>query len=294
MPFRYDQWKRAGGSLRSQLHHGFWSWVLAARARFWITDASGREADPVKDGLAKAVGDEGTMATGKNIAKARAAITKPVYPLPEAVNLLKQVKYAKFDETVDLTMRLGVDTRHADQMVRGTVVLPHGLGKTKTVAVIASGDRQKEATEAGADFVGGEEMVEKIQKENWTDFDALIATPDMMKVVGRLGKVLGPKGLMPNPKTGTVTMDVAAAVKEIKAGKVEFRADKTSLVHVPVGKLSFEPQKLIDNATTVISSIVRAKPAAAKGKYIRSVTLSSTMGPGVPLDSAVADAAGKH
>ena len=232
--------------------------------------------------------------SSKNIAKARAAVTKPVYPLPEAVSLLKQVKYAKFDETVDLTMRLGVDTRHADQMVRGTVVLPHGLGKTKTVAVIAAGDRQKEATEAGADFVGGEEMVEKIQKENWTAFDALIATPDMMKVVGRLGKVLGPKGLMPNPKTGTVTMDVAAAVKEIKAGKVEFRADKTSLVHVPVGKLSFDPQKLIDNTTTVITSIVRAKPSAAKGKYIKSVTLSSTMGPGVPLDSAVADAAGKH
>ena len=232
--------------------------------------------------------------SSKNIVKARAAVTKPAYPLPEAVGLLKQVKYAKFDETVDLTMRLGVDTRHADQMVRGTVVLPHGLGKTKTVAVIASGDRQKEATEAGADFVGGEEMVEKIQKENWTAFDALIATPDMMKVVGRLGKVLGPKGLMPNPKTGTVTLDVAAAVKEIKAGKVEFRADKTSLVHVPVGKLSFDPQKLIDNATTVISSIVRAKPSAAKGKYIKSVTLRSTMGPGVPLDSAVADAAGKH
>jgi large subunit ribosomal protein L1 len=181
----------------------------------------------------------------KNIAKARAAVNKPAYPLPEAVGLLKQVKYAKFDETVDLTMRLGVDTRHADQMVRGTVVLPHGLGKTKTVAVIASGDRQKEATAAGADFVGGEEMVEKIQKENWTDFDALIATPDMMKVVGRLGKVLGPKGLMPNPKTGTVTMDVAAAVKEIKAGKIEYRADKTSLVHVPVGKLSFAPEKLV-------------------------------------------------
>jgi large subunit ribosomal protein L1 len=208
-----------------------------------------------------------------------------VYALPEAVSLLKQVKYAKFDETVDLTMRLGVDTRHADQMVRGTVVLPHGLGKTKTVAVIASGDRQKEATEAGADFVGGEEMVEKIQKESWTAFDALIATPDMMRVVGRLGKILGPKGLMP---------DVAAAVKEIKAGKVEFRADKTSLVHVPVGKLSFDPQKLVDNVTTVIGAIVRSKPSVAKGKYIKSVTLSSTMGPGVPLDSAVADAAGKH
>jgi large subunit ribosomal protein L1 len=238
-----------------------------------------------KAGLAGAVGDEERMARkdSKNIVKARAAVTKPTYALPEAVGLLKQVKYAKFDETVDLTMRLGVDTRHADQMVRGTVVLPHGLGKTKI-----------EATAAGADFVGGEEMVEKIQKENWTAFDALIATPDMMKVVGRLGKVLGPKGLMPNPKTGTVTLDVASAVKEIKAGKVEFRADKTSLVHVPVGKLSFDPQKLIDNATTVIGAIVRSKPSAAKGKYIKSVTLSSTMGPGVPLDSAVADAAGKH
>ena len=235
-----------------------------------------------------------TRKISKNMAKAHAAVTKPSYALAEAVDLLKQVKYAKFDETVDLSMRLGVDTRHADQMVRGTVVLPHGLGKTKTVAVIATGDRQKEATEAGADFVGGEEMVEKIQKEGWTAFDALIATPDMMKVVGRLGKILGPKGLMPNPKTGTVTMDVAAAVKEIKAGKVEFRADKTSLVHVPVGKLSFDPQKLIDNATTVIGAVVRSKPSAAKGKYIKRVTLSSTMGPGVPLDSAVADAAGKH
>ena len=231
---------------------------------------------------------------GKNITKAHAAVEKRPYVLQDAVPLLQKVKYAKFDETVDLTMRLGVDTRHADQMVRGTVVLPHGLGKTKTVAVIASGDRQNEAREAGADFVGGEEMVEKIQKENWTDFDALIATPDMMKVVGRLGKVLGPKGLMPNPKTGTVTQDVAAAVKEIKAGKVEFRADKTSLVHVPVGKLSFDSQKLIDNATTVITSIVRAKPSAAKGKYIKSITISSTMGPGVPLDQTVADAAGKH
>ena len=244
------------------------------------------------EGLANAVGDEERMA--KNIAKARAAINKPAYPLPEAVGLLKQVKYAKFDETVDLTMRLGVDTRHADQMVRGTVVLPHGLGKTKTVAVIASGDRQRDATAAGADFVGGEEMVEKIQKENWTAFDALIATPDMMKVVGRLGKVLGPKGLMPNPKTGTVTMDVAAAVKEIKAGKVEFRADKTSLVHVPVGKLSFAPEKLVENATVVMTSIVRAKPSAAKGKYVKSVTLSSTMGPGVPLDPAEVEAWSKH
>jgi large subunit ribosomal protein L1 len=230
----------------------------------------------------------------KNIAKSRAAVTAAAYALPDAVSLLQKVKYAKFDETVQVSLRLGVDTRHADQMVRGTVVLPHGLGKTKTVAVIATGDRQREAQEAGADFVGGEEMVEKIQKENWTAFDALIATPDMMKVVGRLGKVLGPKGLMPNPKTGTVTTDVAAAVKEIKAGKVEFRADKTSLVHVPVGKLSFPVEKLVENASTVIASVVRAKPSAAKGKYIKSLTLSSTMGPGVPIDQAVAEAAGKH
>jgi large subunit ribosomal protein L1 len=178
-------------------------------------------------------------------------------------------------------------------MVRGTVVLPHGLGKSKKVLVIASGDKIREAEEAGADFVGGEEMVEKINKENWTDFDALIATPDVMKSVGRLGKVLGPKGLMPNPKTGTVTTDVAAAVKEIKAGKVEFRTDKTALVHVPVGKLSFDPQKLIDNATTVITSVVKAKPSAAKGRYIKGMTLSSSMGPGVQLDYAVVEAAGK-
>src|SRR6202021_3480380 len=197
----------------------------------------------------------------KNIAKARAAVTKPAYPLPEAVSLLKQVKYAKFDETVDLTLRVGVDTRHADQMVRGTVVLPHGLGKTKIVAVIASGDRLKDAEAAGADFFGGEELVEKIQKEGWTAFDALIATPDMMRSVGRLGTVLGPKGLLPNPKTGTVTTDVASAIKEIKAGKVEFRTDKTALVHVPVGKPSFDSQKRIDNATTVINSVVRAKPS---------------------------------
>jgi len=229
----------------------------------------------------------------KNIAKARAAVTKPAYPLPEAVSLLKQVKYAKFDETVDLTMRLGVDTRHADQMVRGTVVLPHGLGKTKTVAVIATGDRQKEAQDAGADFVGGEEMVEKIQKENWTDFDALIATPDMMKSVGRLGKVLGPRGLMPNPKTGTVTFDVASAVKETKAGKVEFRTDKTALVHVPVGKISFPPEKLVENASTVITSVIKAKPSVAKGKYIKGCYLSSTMGPGVSIDTSAVEAAAR-
>jgi large subunit ribosomal protein L1 len=229
----------------------------------------------------------------KNLVKARALVEPRPYLLVDAVPLLQKAKYAKFDETVDLTMRLGVDPRHADQMVRGTVVLPHGLGKSKIVAVITSGDRIKEAEAAGAEFVGGEELVEKIQKENWTAFDALIATPDMMRSVGRLGKVLGPKGLMPNPKTGTVTTDVAAAVKEIKAGKVEFRTDKTALVHVPVGKLSFDPQKLVDNAMTVITSVVKAKPSAAKGKYIKGVTLSSSMGPGIQLDYAAAEAAGK-
>src|SRR6202050_1948155 len=230
----------------------------------------------------------------KNIAKSRALVEPRPYAIGDAIPLLQKAKFAKFDETVDLTLRLGVDTRHADQMVRGTVVLPHGLGgKSKVVAVIASGDKIKEAEAAGAEFVGGEELVEKIQKENWTDFDALIATPDMMRSVGKLGKVLGPKGLMPNPKTGTVTTDVAAAIKEIKAGKVEFRTDKTALVHVPVGKLSFDPQLLVENAPTVISSVLKAKPSAAKGKYVKSITLSSTMGPGIQLDGAVVDAAGK-
>jgi large subunit ribosomal protein L1 len=229
----------------------------------------------------------------KNVAKARALVEPRPYTLEDAVPLLQKVKFAKFDETVDLTLRLGVDPKHADQMVRGTVVLPHGLGKTKKVAVITSGERLREAEAAGADIVGGEELVEKIQKESWTDFDALIATPDMMRSVGRLGKVLGPRGLMPNPKTGTVTADVTAAIKEIKAGKIEFRTDKTALVHVPVGKLSFPPQKLIENATTVIHSVMRAKPSAAKGKYVKGMTLSSTMGPGIALDHAVAEAAAK-
>jgi large subunit ribosomal protein L1 len=229
----------------------------------------------------------------KNITKARGAVEKRPYVLSEAVPLLQKVRYAKFDETVEVTLRLGVDPKHADQMVRGTVVLPHGLGKSKRVLVIAGGEKTKEAEAAGADIVGGEEMVEKIQKENWTDFDALIATPDMMKAVGRLGKILGPRGLMPNPKTGTVTFDVARAVTEVKAGKVEFRTDKTALVHVPVGKISFPPEKLVDNATAVITSVVKAKPVAAKGKYIKGATLSSTMGPGIQIDTTPVEAAAK-
>ena len=206
------------------------------------------------------------------------------YTLADAVPLVQRVKFAKFDETVELHMRLGVDPKHADQMVRGTVVLPNGLGKSKRVLVIASGDKQREATQAGADLVGGEDMVTKIQTENWTDFDAVIATPDMMRSVGKLGKVLGPRGLMPNPKTGTVTMEVERAVKEIKAGKVEFRVDKTGVLHVPVGKTGFQTDKLLENAQSLIQAVLRAKPAAAKGKFVQSVTICSTMGPGVSLD----------
>ncbi len=233
------------------------------------------------------------MKHSKKYLQARSRIEGRKYELREAINLMRDIKYAKFDETVEIAMRLGVDPRHADQMVRGTVVLPHGLGKSKTVLVIAAGEKVREAQEAGADFVGGEETVEKIMKENWTDFDALVATPDMMKSVGKLGKVLGPKGLMPNPKAGTVTFDVARAVQEVKAGKVEFRTDKTALVHVPVGKMSFDAQKLVDNATTVITSIIKAKPAAAKGKYIKGATLSSSMGPGIQIDTAAVEAAAK-
>src|SRR5213082_2648728 len=228
--------------------------------------------------------------SGKNITKARSAVEKRAYVLNDAVPLLQKVKYAKFDETVEVTMRLGVDPKHADQMVRGTVVLPHGLGKSKKVLVITSGEKVREAEGAGADFVGGEDMVEKIQKENWTDFDAVIATPDMMKSVGKLGKVLGPRGLMPNPKTGTVTFDIANAVREIKAGKVEFRVDKTGIIHAPVGKTSFASDSLVANTHALVDSIVKAKPAAAKGKYLKSVTLSSTMGPGIRIDTAHTDA----
>jgi large subunit ribosomal protein L1 len=220
---------------------------------------------------------------GKRFKKAKSLVEGRAYKIEEALPLVKKMATAKFDETVEVAMRLGVDPKHADQMVRGTVVLPHGLGKSKRVCVIASGEKIKEAEAAGADHVGGEELVAKIQ-EGWLDFDAVIATPDLMKSVGKLGKILGPKGLMPNPKTGTVTFDLGKAVQEIKAGKVEFRVDKTAIIHTPVGKVSFSAEKLIDNARTLIDSVVKARPAAAKGKYVRSIYVSSTMGPGVPVD----------
>lgn len=223
--------------------------------------------------------------------KYRAAVEKVEqrpYQLDEAFGLLKQISFAKFNETVELSMLLGVDPKHADQMVRGTTVLPHGTGQTKRVLVIAQGEKQKEAQDAGADLVGGEDMVEKIQG-GWTDFDAVIATPDMMRSVGKLGKVLGPRGLMPNPKTGTVTFDVARAIQEIKAGKVEFRVDKTAIIHVPVGKISFSADQLKDNASAIINAVRKAKPAAAKGKYVRSIYISSTMSPSVQIDTAVAE-----
>ncbi len=224
---------------------------------------------------------------GKKFRKAaETAKVKSLYSLTEAVEVVHKNAFAKFDETVEVAMSLGVDPKHADQMVRGTVVLPHGLGgKSKRVLVVASGEKVKEAQDAGADQVGGDEIVAKIQ-EGWLDFDAVVATPDMMKSVGKLGKVLGPRGLMPNPKTGTVTFDVAKAVREIKAGKVEFRVDKTAIVHAPVGKVSFGPQKLLENARSLIDSVLKAKPAVAKGRYVKSISLCSTMGPGVRVDLA--------
>ncbi len=230
---------------------------------------------------------------GKKFAKAQEAVAvKALYPLPDAVTAVAKHAFAKFDETVEVAVRLGVDPKHADQMVRGTVILPHGLGgKAKKVLVVASGEKVKEAQDAGADFVGGDDMVARIQTENWLDFDAIVATPDMMKSLSKLGKILGPRGLMPNPKTGTVTFDVGKAVKEIKAGKVEYRVDKTAIIHAPIGKVSFGPEKLLDNARALIDSVLKAKPAAAKGKYVKSIALSSTMGPGVRVDLASVEAA---
>lgn len=208
------------------------------------------------------------------------------YDVAEAMQIVTGTAKAKFDETIECHIRLGVDGRHADQQVRGAIVLPHGVGKTKKVLVFAKGPKATEAEEAGADFVGAEEMAEKIQKEGWFDFDAVIATPDMMSVVGRLGRVLGPKGLMPNPKSGTVTMDVAKAVEETKAGKVEYRLDKANIIHTPIGKASFGPDKLADNFNALMGAIVKAKPAAAKGQYLKSVTVAATMGPGVKVNAA--------
>ncbi len=229
---------------------------------------------------------------GKKFKAAKSQVGDRQYSLDEAVPLAQKVKFAKFDETVELAFRLGVDPKHADQMVRGTVVLPHGLGKTKKVLAIAGGEKQKEALEAGADIVAGEEIVEKIQG-GFMDFEAVVATPDMMKSVGRLGKVLGPRGLMPNPKTGTVTFDIGKAVREIKAGKVEFRVDKTGIVHAPVGKASFPTQNLLQNAHALVEAVVKAKPAAAKGKYLKSLVLSTTMGPAIRVDPATVDTARK-
>ncbi|WP_138159403.1 50S ribosomal protein L1 [Peptoniphilus catoniae] len=222
---------------------------------------------------------------GKNYLESAKLIDRAkLYDVDEAIELVQKTSKTKFDSTVELAIRLGVDSRHADQQVRGTTVLPHGTGKSKKVLVVAKADKVKEALEAGADYAGGEEYIEKIQKENWLDFDVLIATPDMMGVVGKIGRLLGPKGLMPNPKSGTVTFEVANAVKETKAGKIEYRVDKASIINVPIGKVSFGTEKLKDNFMTIMSAIIKAKPAAAKGRYLRSVTLSTTMGPGIRLN----------
>jgi large subunit ribosomal protein L1 len=222
---------------------------------------------------------------GKNYRGAVDQVERRPFPLGEAVQLVKKSAYAKFDETLEIAMRLGVNPKHADQMVRGTVVLPHGTGKSVRILVFASGEKVKEAEEAGADHVGGEDLAKKIQG-GWLEFDSVISTPDMMKVAGRLGRVLGPRGMMPNPKTGTVTFEVAKAIRDIKAGKVEFRVDKTGIVHAPLGKLSFEQDQLEENAATLITAIIRAKPAASKGRYLKSINISSTMGPGVQVDAA--------
>lgn len=224
---------------------------------------------------------------GKKYAESAKLVDRAkLYDMNESLELLKQISKAKFDETVEVHVKLGVDGRHADQQVRGAVVLPHGIGKTKKVLVIAKGEKAAEAEAAGADFVGADDIINKIQNENWFDFDVMVATPDMMGLVGRLGRVLGPKGLMPNPKSGTVTFDVARAVNEIKAGKVEYRLDKTNIVHVVIGKVSFETEKLADNFHTIMEAIIKAKPAAAKGTYVKSVTVASTMSPGIRLNAA--------
>ncbi|MCY4025555.1 MAG: 50S ribosomal protein L1 [Acidobacteria bacterium] len=228
----------------------------------------------------------------RKLVEARSKVESRPYPLSEAIPLLQSVRYAGFDETVEVAMRLGVNPRHADQMVRGTVVLPHGLGRSKRVLVIANADGQRTAQEAGADIVGGDEIVDRIQG-GWMDFDAVVATPDMMRSVGKLGRILGPRGLMPNPKTGTVTVDVAKAVGEIKAGKVAYRVDKAGVVHAPIGKTSFAAEKLVENANALALSVIKAKPSTAKGKYVKSVVVSSTMGPGIRVDGASVEAASK-
>ena len=221
---------------------------------------------------------------GKKYKKAKEGLgDEPSQSLEQAVGLVKKAIFANFDETLEVAIRLGVNPKHADQMVRGTVVLPHGLGVSRRVCVVASGEKMKEAEDAGAEIVGGDDLVGKIQK-GFMDFDAVVATPDMMRSVGKLGRVLGPRGLMPNPKTGTVTFEVAKAVKEIKAGKVEFRVDKTAIVHAPVGKMSFPEDKLLENLKTLIDSVLKAKPAASKGRYVKNIAISSTMGPGVRID----------
>ena len=225
---------------------------------------------------------------GKHVENARKKVEARPYKLAEATEQIKKTHHTKFNETVELAINLGVDPKHSDQVVRGTVVLPNGLGKSVRVLVLAGGEKQREATEAGAEFVGGDDLVQKIM-EGWTDFDAVIATPDMMRSAGKLGKVLGPRGLMPNPKTGTVTADITKAVKEIKAGKVEFRVDKAGIVHCPIGKINFDATKLAENAHALIAAVLKAKPAAAKGKYVKRITLTSTMGPGINVDLAEAE-----